>query len=205
MATKSLEDDVETMYTTVEAARIIGVTPRTIQLWADSGVLPARKTPGGHRRISASVLKAFVKQLEEQESNEEKETLRVLVAEDEPDIRKLYQITMSTWDIPLQLTLAKDGHEALIRIGQQNPDILIVDLNMPHMDGFHMIQVLKKDPNFQDMDIFVVSALSPESITSRGGLPDGVVVYGKPIPFEKLEDHIRERAASASKARKVSS
>jgi len=55
------------------------------------------------------------------------------------------------------------------------------------------------------MDIFVVSALSPESIKSRGGLPDGVVVYGKPIPFEKLEAHIRERAASASKTLKASS
>ena len=203
MTTKSLEEGVETMYTTVEAARIIGVTPRTIQLWADAGVLSARKTPGGHRRISASVLKAFVKQLEEKESNEEQETLRVLVAEDEPDIRKLYQITMSTWDIPLQLTFAKDGYEALIRIGQQRPDILIVDLNMPHMDGFHMIKALKKDPDYQDMDIFVVSALSPESISSRGGLPDGVVVYGKPIPFEKLETHIRERAASTPKIPKI--
>ena len=202
MTTKSLEEGVETMYTTVEAARIVGVTPRTIQLWADAGVLSARKTPGGHRRISASVLKAFVNQLEEKESNEE-ETLRVLVAEDEPDIRKLYQITMSTWDIPLQLTLAEDGYEALIRIGQQRPDILIVDLNMPNMDGFHMIKALKKDPNYQDMDIFVVSALSPESISSRGGLPDGVVVYGKPIPFEKLETHIRERATSVRKAPKI--
>lgn len=200
MTAKSLEAGVETMYTTVEAARIIGVTPRTIQLWADAGVISARKTPGGHRRISASILKAFVKQLGEKESNEEKEVLRVLVAEDEPDIRKLYQITISTWDIPLQLTLAKDGYEALIRIGQQRPDILIVDLNMPNMDGFHMIKALKKDPDYQDMDIFVVSALSPESISSRGGLPDGVVVYGKPIPFEKLEAHIRERAASARKA-----
>ena len=203
MTAKSLEEGVETMYTTVEAARIIGVTPRTIQLWADAGVLSARKTPGGHRRISASVLKAFVEQLEEKESNEEQETLRVLVAEDEPDIRKLYQITMSTWDIPLQLTFAKDGYEALIRIGQQRPDILIVDLNMPHMDGFHMIKALKKDPDYQDMDIFVVSALSPESISSRGGLPDGVVVYGKPIPFEKLETHIRERAASTPKIPKI--
>jgi excisionase family DNA binding protein len=49
--------------TTREAARRLAVTTRTIQLWAEAGVLPAWKTPGGHRRFNVSDIEALQKKL----------------------------------------------------------------------------------------------------------------------------------------------
>ena len=49
---------------------------------------------------------------------------------------------------------------------------------------------------FDDMEIVVVTALTPDEIDRRGGLPEGVRVFCKPLPFEELESLMRGRAAS---------
>jgi len=185
----------EVMYTSVEAARLLGVTPRTIQIWADSGVLTARKTSGGHRRFQESVLEAFLQKLEtDQQPVEEKqnsqsgqEKYRVLIAEDEPDLRSLYEMTMQAWNLPMDLKVVKDGYEALIRLGIDRPDMLITDLNMPNMDGFHMLSTICSTSKAFNTEVVVVTALSKRDIEARGGVPESVTVLYKPIPFEQLK------------------
>lgn len=199
MTKKNKKLQPKEMYTTVEVARIMGVTPRTVQLWADAGMIKVSKTPGGHRRITTEDLEAFLLELDKSDNNKARQKkLKVLVAEDEPDIRKLYQMTLSSWDLPLEILTAKDGHEALILLGQSRPDILIVDLNMPRLDGFHMVRVLRENPDYDHMTIIVVSALSRKSIEDRGGLPEDVIIHGKPIPFEDLEKIFRDRIESST-------
>jgi CheY-like chemotaxis protein len=117
----------------------------------------------------------------------------VLVAEDEPDLRTLYEMTMEAWDLPIDVKVVKDGYDALIRVGVDRPDMLIADLSMPKMDGFYMINAIVNAENAVNTDIVVVTALSPADIEARGGLPDTVTVYHKPIPFDKLQQLIRDR------------
>jgi hypothetical protein len=54
-----------------------------------------------------------------------------MIVEDDKRVRRLYELTMSHWGLPLQITMARDGFEALLRIGRRRPDVLIADLNMP--------------------------------------------------------------------------
>ena len=192
----------EVMYTSVEAAELLGVTPRTIQIWADSGVLQARKTSGGHRRFQESVLEAFVKKLDDEnqgaasntaeQSAPESATYRVLIAEDEPDLRTLYQMTMESWDLPIEVKVVKDGYEALISLGVDRPDMLIADLNMPNMDGFYMLNAISNAGDAINTDIVVVTALSPADIQARGGVPDNITMFHKPIPFAQLQQLISD-------------
>ena len=51
-------------------------------------------------------------------------------------------------------------------------------------------------PAFDEMEIVVVTALTPEEITRRGGLPPGVQVFHKPIPFDELETLVRDRVGA---------
>lgn len=190
----------EVMYTSVEAARLLGVTPRTIQIWADSGVLQARKTSGGHRRFSESVLEAFVKNLEQeskvparQKKSTESQAYRILIAEDEPDLRTLYEMTMEGWDLPIEINVVKDGYDALISLGVDRPDMLIADLNMPKMDGFHMLNAIVNANKDIDTEIVVVTALNQHDIDTRGGIPKSVKVLHKPIPFQQLKQLITEK------------
>lgn len=185
----------EQLYTSREAAELLGVTPRTVQLWADNGVLSARRTHGGHRRFEASEIETVRQKFADQAPavNAGKSSLSVLVAEDEPDLRKLYEMTLVSMDLPIVITTVSNGYEALLAIGRDKPDFLIVDLNMPRMDGFQMIRAIGNDEQLSDLDVIAVSALSREDIAAKGGVPENIRVFPKPIPFSQIEDLLKEK------------
>ena len=83
--------------------------------------------------------------------------------------------------------------EGLIQIGRYTPDIIVTDLNMPDMDGFELVRALEDLPELENCQIVAVSSLDEGEIAQRGGLPESVTVYSKPIPFNILVDLIRQR------------
>ena len=93
--------------------------------------------------------------------------------------------------------------EALVKIGQEQPDFLITDLLMPHMDGFAMLRILRAMPEMARMSIVAVSGLDPSEIVKKGGIPDSIKLFPKPIPFGALLDIaqsiLAERALSSSR------
>lgn len=175
--------------TTREAAERLGVSMRTVQLWVEDGILPAWKTPGGHRRIpvdavsrvAASQRSAFGKPLRMQPGG-----IEVLVVEDDPFQRELIGAMLETHLPNLRLRVAGDGYEGLIRAGQQVPDVLIADINMPGMDGLRMLRSLLANSAFAMMRTVVVSSLTDEEIAERGGLPEGVSFLPKPLQADQL-------------------
>ena len=199
--------------TTREASEILGVSLRTAQLWVESGLLEAWKTSGGHRRISRdSVERLLFNPAMRANARQEKaaggapaksaapaETenpLLILVVEDSSALRRLYELTLARWPFPVRVMTASDGHEALIRLGLHRPDLLIADLNMPKMDGFHMLDAIRAIPELNDMAIVAVTGLDPKEILERGGVPEGVRVLPKPIPFGELQVIASEVAAT---------
>jgi CheY-like chemotaxis protein len=114
------------------------------------------------------------------------------VIEDEPDLLTLYRFNVEGWTIPVELQTASDGYEGLLKIGVWQPDMIVTDLQMPNMDGFYLLQVLNRQADLQTTEIIVVSALSKEDIKEKGGVPEGIKVYQKPIPFDLLEQHAKE-------------
>jgi CheY-like chemotaxis protein len=126
---------------------------------------------------------------------------RILVVEDESDLRRLYQMTLASWDLPIEVVTASDGFEGLVQIGASRPDMVISDLNMPGMDGFRMIRNLMANPEYQGLNVAVVTALSEADIADRGGLPEGVTVFPKPVPFSKLEALVKDSIKASPKMR----
>jgi CheY-like chemotaxis protein len=75
---------------------------------------------------------------------------------------------------------------ALMTIGRSPPDLLVMDLQMPGMDGFRMLREMHASPEISNTNIVVVTGLDAAAIAERGGLPAGVEVLPKPIPFNRL-------------------
>lgn len=185
--------------TTKEAARRLAVTTRTIQLWAEAGVLPAWKTAGGHRRFNISDIDTLQKRLLSGE-DESQVKLKLLVIEDEPDLLTLYRFNVEGWSLPVELQTATDGYEGLLKIGAWQPDMIITDLQMPNMDGFYMLDMLHQQAELKNIVMIAVTALSKEDINDKGGLPEGVTIYPKPIPFDRIEKHVKECLQSMTNA-----
>jgi excisionase family DNA binding protein len=182
--------DASDFCSTKEAATMLGVSHRTVQLWVESGVLQAWKTAGGHRRIALASVNRLVEQrsqaMQPQVADQAEHTGRkVLLVDDDSTMLRLYELEMAGWDLPLELTKASNGFEALIRIGETRPDLLISDLSMPGMDGFRMIRTLRTDQAYANMAIIVISGLDRATIKSMG-LPEDIPVFTKPVPFKDL-------------------
>jgi excisionase family DNA binding protein len=176
--------------TTREAARLLGVGLSTVQGWVEAGILPAWKTAGGHRRIPvASIEELRRKQLAVLDSAQKPEKITVLVVEDDPVQRMVYedQITRMTDDlrIEINLVMATNGFEGLLLTGQQMPNLIITDLMMPGMDGYHLIQELHAKLK-RSVAIVVVTTLSQDEVKARGTIPRGIKVLTKPVPYATL-------------------
>jgi excisionase family DNA binding protein len=182
--------------TTKEAALLLGVSVGTVQLWAESGLLQAWKTAGGHRRvIRESVEKLLRKapplapQLAAPPALAEPlaaRRLRVLVVEDDASLLRLYQARIAAWPMAPLCVVTDNAFSALLTMGHTPVDLLITDLHMPGIDGFVMLRSLQKAPEAAQTHVVVVSGLDAPEIEAQGGLPAGIELLPKPVPFDRL-------------------
>jgi excisionase family DNA binding protein len=180
-----------TVCSTREAADRLGVSLRTVQLWSEAGLLRAWKTPGGHRRIlNASIDELLKRRTGVGARRAPGGNFQVLVVEDEPDFRQLFELHLRSWQLPIHLSTAPSGFDALLQIGASQPDLLITDLRMPGIDGFEMLRSLKASGAIGELEIIVVTALTEHTIAERGGLPPGVTVLYKPLRFAELRQRL---------------
>jgi len=191
---------------TKEAAAVLGVSHRTVQLWVESGTLQAWRTAGGHRRITLESVNRLVEGRRiaiaahapppAPAATPASSTRRVLVVDDDPLMLRLYELEMAGWGMDLDVVKANNGFEALIRIGEERPDLLVSDLNMPGMDGFRMIRTLREDSGSAGMSMIVVSGLDRATIKAMG-LPADIPVFPKPVPFGELRAAVEHGLARA--------
>ena len=180
----------ENTCSTREAAAALGICVRTVQLWVEQGRLKAWKTPGGHRRI-------FRESIGEQLREREKsigggaDDFDILIVEDDQIFRQMVQSKLRSVTPMINIRTANNGIEGLIKLGERNPQILITDLLMPGLDGFHMLNTLTSSPSFRPMQIFVMTGMSDDEIFRQGGVPEGVVVFHKPIEIAVLVSLVR--------------
>lgn len=182
----------KTFCTTREAGQLLGVSVGTAQLWVENGLLSAWKTPGGHRRVTRESVEKLLRSKNEAPPaapaarRSAVRRLRVLVVEDDANLLRLYETTLALWPMSPEVIVATNGINALLLIERENPDLLIVDLKIPGIDGFEMLKILQSTPRYAHMAIAVVSGLDADEIARRGGVPPGVFVLPKPVPFSRL-------------------
>jgi CheY-like chemotaxis protein len=136
----------------------------------DRGELDAWKTPGGHRRISrASVDCWLVKHrglavaqapaADAAASAEPGGRARVLLIEDSVHYQNLLSLLVRQQFPQVELHVADDGIAGLAMVGRLDPDILIVDILLPGVDGAALIASLRSHPQFSHCQLIVVTSL----------------------------------------------
>lgn len=178
--------------TSSTAAKLLGVTPRTVQLWADSGIIPSWKTPGGHRRYNRKDIERLAGEIQTEHVVPDKtgaqRPLRVQVIEDEQSLQRLYARAISSWKLPIELRQSLDGYQGLLELGQFEPDLLVLDLNLPNIDGFDVIKAIQSQGMLDQLQLLVVTALDVQPVQARiDAIVPGVEVLPKPIPFERIQ------------------
>jgi excisionase family DNA binding protein len=144
--------------TTFEISQLCEVNPTTVQNWVKEGKLKAHVTPGGHRRIRREDLISFMKEFGLPIPAElcEAPPLMLIVDDDEPTL-ELLSIAMESGDEAFEVMTARDGIEALLMIGERKPDLLIVDIMLPGMDGFGVCRKLKASDKTRNIKIVAIT------------------------------------------------
>ena len=90
----------------------------------------------------------------------------ILIVDDNAQNAELLQAYLEPLDGNIRI--AVDGIDALEKIGQQNPDIILLDIMMPRMSGFEVCRRLKENPDTRDIPVVIVTALNELGDVERG-------------------------------------
>jgi CheY-like chemotaxis protein len=102
------------------------------------------------------------------------QTKRILLVEDDRFLRKAAEATLRRNGFIV--CTAVDGEEALQRIRDEAPDLVLLDLIMPKLQGFEVLRILKEDPVTQAIPVVVLSNLGQESDVQQA-LQGGAIAY----------------------------
>lgn len=111
-------------------------------------------------------------------------TSLILVVEDEPDIRELISLTLQFGGF--KVVQAANGEEALQKAIEVRPDLILMDVRMPIMDGFEACQELKRQPQTQDIPVVFLSAKGQDADIKKGYEVGAVAYWLKPFSPEHL-------------------
>lgn len=120
--------------------------------------------------------------------NDNSSQLNILIIDDDKFLIDMYSIKFSEYDF--KVTTASNGHEALSKIDEGFvPDICLIDIIMPQMDGFQLLEELKKKDSFKDTTMVILSNLGQQDDVDKGLSlgADGYIVKASATPTEVVE------------------
>jgi CheY-like chemotaxis protein/phosphoribosyl 1,2-cyclic phosphodiesterase len=114
---------------------------------------------------------------------------RILIAEDDPEVRTL--LTATLIDDDYELITAGDGQEALELALAARPDLVLLDLTMPHLDGLEVCRRLRQEPGLADLPIIILSGSASEANMADGFAGGATDYMAKPFSPSMVRTRVR--------------
>lgn len=175
-----------------EVAGIIGVSRFAVLNWIKQGLLEAYATPGNHHRVLPSKLVDFLQKhgMPIPDELRPPASPTVLIADDEEAVREVSRRALAKDGY--RIIEAADGYEACIKIGELKPEVVLLDLMMPHMDGFEVCRRIKSNPGTQACRVLAITGYASEENVRKIRDCGAEDVLIKPIDINDLRQRVRE-------------
>lgn len=115
---------------------------------------------------------------------------KILIVDDEPNIIMSLEYTFKKNNF--QVFIARDGQEALDILQTEIPNIIILDIMMPNVDGYATIEFIKKDKRLTNCKVLFLSAKNKESDIEKGMSLGADAYMTKPFSVKKLVDQVSD-------------
>jgi excisionase family DNA binding protein len=175
--------------TVSQASKYCKVSSKTIINWIDGGHIKAYKTVGGHRRIKKEDLDQFLKEkgmpLPDEMKAEERK--KILVVDDDKIIVETIVQSLEEDEFGYEMISASDGFEAGLQVTHFKPDLLILDINMPDINGYEVCEKVKTNPETKNTKIIVLSAYLDDDAFKQMKEYGADACFSKPLPLEQLK------------------
>lgn len=169
--------------TPTEVAKLLLVSPVTVRQWAQKGMIPAQTTAGGHRRFLRTDIEHFARLKGMTLPNSE---LTVLVVDDDRQLNAFLVSLLTTSLVGLQVVSAFDGFEAGKIVQQDRPEVVLLDIMMPGMDGVQVCRSIKQDPDTAHARVVGMTGHHSDNIEHRITEAGAVGLLRKPFSSEDL-------------------
>jgi excisionase family DNA binding protein len=175
---------------TRDAARLLGISVRTAQLWVEEGRLQAWKTPGGHRRILVGSVDRLLLEQRCVGIHTPVPFGMLLVMDDETERHALQGVLGEL--LPECLVTSTDcPYDGLLRVGEMAPDVFIVDWRIGGLDAARMAHALLGRARKQRMLVVVLVASDAARDEARAHLPEAAVLLKAPADGDGLAVTVR--------------
>ena len=125
-------------------------------------------------------------------------TRKLLIADDEPNI--LLSLEYLLRREGYQVSIARDGQEALDAVNRDCPELLLLDVMMPRKNGFEVCQDLRADGRFASLKILMLTAKGRDTDVAKGLALGADAYMTKPFSTKELVDKVRELLGSSTGA-----
>ena len=187
--------------TTGQIAAACQVTIPTVKRWIREGHLAAFQTVGGHFRVTEEEFHRFQaahRMPTAQGDREPEGQPRILIVDDDAALLDTLWESLS-WDGRYKVEVAADGYEGLIKVGSFAPNLLVLDIRMPGLNGFQVCRRVKSDPATRDTRILAITGHggnhTREQILEAGA--DGFLE--KPIKLDDLQAEVARLIVPAAR------
>jgi excisionase family DNA binding protein len=170
-----------------QAAKYLGVAQSTIRKWSDLGRVPAFYTPGGHRRYRRADLDGF---LERSGPGKPARGPLVLVVDDDPQVREVVRVNLEMEGYAVRE--AGNAEEGLAAVEDDVPDLILLDVMMPQVDGWEMLRRVQERHGPGSIPVIMFSG-QLESAARREAEERGAQGFvGKPFDLRALIEQTKQ-------------
>jgi excisionase family DNA binding protein len=189
------------LYTTHDVSKLLQVDASTVSKWIDKGILTAYRTPGGHRRVRAQELRSFLI-AHQMPVPEELGSAQVslLVVDDEKAVIDAIRRAFRPYQNQVQLTTTTSGIEALLLLSELKPHGVLLDLNMPDLDGYEVCRAIRSRKSLEGVRILTMTARHTQDVVAQSVKAGAVTCLAKPVDVAEVLQIFRIPLAMSQKA-----
>ena len=180
------------VFTVSQACKYCKVSPKTIVNWIEAGYLKAYKTVGGHRRIKKDDLDAFLQEHNMPIFDEatQEGPRKIMVVDDDRIVLETIVQALEEDEFGYELISASDGFEAGVQLSHFKPDLVILDIMMPDINGYEVCKKIKSNPETQNTKIIVLSGYLDEESFREMNEYGADLCFSKPLPLKRLKKEV---------------
>lgn len=192
----------DNLLTSSEVGHLLQVNPSSVKKWVDDGHLEAFRTPGGHRRIRAVDLVAFLAKHRMPVPPELRDVgrRRVLLVDDDQAQLGALSRSLRRHSERIECVAVNNGIDALVLVGSFQPHFVVLDVYMPEIDGLEVCRRLRKRPETRDVQILIMSGGVTPSLERKALEAGAVRCLPKPIDTQALLAFVLASAGDTRRA-----
>lgn len=195
---------MDQLYTTHDISRLLQVDPSTVSKWIDRGILLAFRTPGGHRRVRAGDLRAFLIQHQMPVPDElGSGAIKLVIVDDEKPVLEAMKRAFKPFAAQVELVTTTSGVEAVLLVSEQRPHGLLIDLNMPDLDGLEVCRRIRSRKPLDGVKIITMTGRHTPDQVEASMKAGATACLPKPVDVQQVLEQFKIPMALSSQAKRA--